>query len=521
MDKEGELLLAQNEMGKVKEQLENAEATKSKTVIDLEKANMTLQSLMTQLKAATESKQLVTEATESLKSHAKHLEADSRRSMEISAAWPEEMDQATELYKIIITELDNQKQELTSIRQDFDASLEAKLTAVQQEQEAHRAARINTERIDQLSKDIATMRESLTRVKLPSRQSRQEVEKMVKEKDALQKSHSAAMEEVQKKKLSLKKEIDPEVTCDLEMMLVEVEREIEILREELQKARATTDVDSVLTLELENAKNELRGLGEEESSLRRLVDALKLELKTVKEHNSQLQRKEAGRESVAGSMNDEHEKSKLQAEGNDAAENENPGDLFSTLEMISSDSKKAIQEAEEFKKTAEKMKQDAQAAGNLVEGAERKLELALKEVEEAKAAEQIALHEIAILSKRAQAARASQSMTNDKIQLSAEEYESLSKKVEVSENLGKMKEAAAIAQAEAVNASKNEVDKKVEAVMKEIEDVRAQLEEATKAAEMAEEAKKVMHEELQVLQNEIEEDEGGPTSSNTLHPGQS
>ena len=527
MNKEGELISAENELGKFKEQIENAAATKSKAVSDLKKANITLQSLMTELRAATASKQFVSEATEALKIkiQAKQLEVESTRSLENTDAWQEELDQATELYKIIITKLDLEKQELTNIRQDFDASLEAKLAAVEQEQEAQRAAKINTVRIEELSKEIAKMRESLAHVKLPSQQSQRELQKIMKEKDALLQSHGRAMEEVQNKKFSLKKEIDPELTCDLEMMLVEIEREIAILREELQKARAL-DMDSVrqITLELEDSTKELRGVVEEESSLRRLVDSLKLELETLKEHISQLQEKEAGRESIAESMNGEQEKSKSEIEEEvvsqetDAADD--PRDLFLTLAQISSDSKKALMEAEEIKKTAEMMKQDAQTARNLIEEGERKLALALQEVEEAKAAEKIALDEIAILSKRAKAARASQSMSGGKIPLSVEEYESLSRKVEVSENLGKMKEAAAIAHAEAVNASKNEVDKKVKASLKEIQDIRAEVEEATKAAEVAEEEKMAMAEELLKLQNEIEDSEDSTTSSAT-HPWQS
>ena len=161
---------------------------------------------------------------------------ESTRSLENTDAWQEELDQATELYKIIITKLDLEKQELTNIRQDFDASLEAKLAAVEQEQEAQRAAKINTVRIEELSKEIAKMRESLAHEKLPSQQSQRELQKIMKEKDALLQSHGRAMEEVQNKKFSLKKEIDPELTCDLEMMLVETEREIAILRKELQEA---------------------------------------------------------------------------------------------------------------------------------------------------------------------------------------------------------------------------------------------------------------------------------------------
>lgn len=528
MDKEGELILAQNELGKVKEQLENAEATKSRAISDLEKANITLQGLMTKLRAASESKQLVIEATEALKTRAKQLEVESRKSLEISAAWKEELDRATELYKITITELDNEKQELTNIRQDFDASLEAKLAAVEQEEEAQTADRINTERIDELSKEIATMKESLAHVKLSSRQSQQELKKMITEKDTLLQSHRTAMEEVHNKKLSLEKEINLEVTCDLEMMLVETEQEIALLQEEMQKAPAS-DMDSVrqLTLELEDATKELQGVAEEESLLQSLVASLKLELETVREHISELQGKESGRESVAESMNVEIEKSKLeleQAVSEETDATEIPGDLFLTMEQLSPESKNALREAEEIRKTAEEMKQEAQRARILVEEGDRKLTLALQEVEEAKAAEQIALDEIAILSKRANAARASQSASGEKIKLSVEEFESLSRKVEVSENLAMMKEAAATAQVEAVNASKNEADKRVEASLKEIEDLKTEIEEATKAAELAEEAKKLVEDELQKWHDEREESYGSspplimedtPTSSDT------
>ncbi|KAM1481640.1 hypothetical protein ACFX13_013865 [Malus domestica] len=61
-------------------------------------------------------------------------------------AWKQDVESARAQYMGVITELNSAKQELQKIRQDCDASLEAKATAIKQVAEAEDAAKANAGR---------------------------------------------------------------------------------------------------------------------------------------------------------------------------------------------------------------------------------------------------------------------------------------------------------------------------------------------------------------------------------------
>ncbi|KAK8623064.1 hypothetical protein V6N13_117958 [Hibiscus sabdariffa] len=149
-----------------------------------------------------------------------------------------------------------------------------------------------------------------------------------------------------------------------------------------------------------------------------------------------------------------------------------------------------------MKKEAEKLKLEAETSRIALEEAEKQLAVALEEAEAAKDAETRALDQIKMLSEKTNAARASISESGPNITISREELESLSRKVEESDNLSEMKVAAAMAQVEAVKASENEALKRLEATQKEIEDMKVAAADALKRAEMAEAAKRAVEGEL-------------------------
>ena len=97
-----------------------------------------------------------------------------------------------ELYIAVATELNK-------IRQDLDAALETKLAAFQQAAEAQCSAKVHSERVSELSKEISAMKEAIQQVKFATQQVYQEQENIAAEKDALQKSYKSAKEEAEKK----------------------------------------------------------------------------------------------------------------------------------------------------------------------------------------------------------------------------------------------------------------------------------------------------------------------------------
>ncbi|KAL0012072.1 hypothetical protein SO802_007180 [Lithocarpus litseifolius] len=483
LDKETQLLLAQNELNEIKQHLVKTQCTKTRALTELEKAKRTVQDLTSKLKSVNESKQSAIEAAEAAKNKPKNLQVEKSRNAFGREAWKQELDYARKEYTTIVTELDSAKQELNKIRQDFDAALEAKLAAFQQGAEAKRSVNINTKKASELSKEIAAMQSSIQHLKHATPQAQQERSKIVAEKDACIESFKSAKREVEKKVLSLKKEVNPESDRNLEAKFAETSAEIEVLQEEMKKAHAS-EMDSVrvVTSELNESTKTLQKLAEEESSLRKSVSSLRLELEDVKKEQAELKEKEVAEESLAAKLNTEVQNSKAVAE--------------LKLQQLLSEAENAEREAEEMKRNANELRQEAEAATIASEEAEKILELALREAEEAKAAEKRALDEMRILSEKKNTLHSLNSDSAPTIKLSLKRFDSLSRKAQESINLAEKQELAAMAQLEAINASKNEADRKLEANLKEIDELKTATKIALTKAEMAESAKTMVEGEL-------------------------
>lgn len=499
--KDSQLHLAEKELNKLKDQLKNAENTKAEALVELENTKRTVDDLKRKLQLLRESKELAIKDSEVAKARAKQIEkANGNNHSGNDCVWKQDVETTRDQYMVVVGELDAAKQELRKIRQDSDASLEAKVAALEQVTEAEESVKVHKVKANELSKEILAAQESIEKLKLASLQAQKEQEKIFVEKDIQRQSYKAALEESAKKLFSLQKEIDPDLTRNLELQLSETMNEIGELQKQMEDKKAL-DLDSVksVTTELDGAKGSLQKVAEEERSLHSLVEALKLELENVRKEHSELKEREAEAESIAGNLHVKLRKSKSELEAYLAEESKARGaceDMLSTLSQLSSETENARRGAEEMKKKSEDLRKEAEATRIALADAEKQLRVALEEAEEAKAAEARALDQIKELSERTNAARASTSESGSNITLSREEFESLSRKVEESNTLAEMKMAAAVAQVEAVKASENEILKKLEASQKEIDDMKTATEEALKRAEMAEAAKKAVEGEL-------------------------
>lgn len=476
IDKETQLLLAEKEINNIKQKLENAETTKAKAEADLETAKISLQDLATQLRTLTESKQSATEAAEAMKEQAMQLDLHKSKNHEESDARKKELDNARELYTTVAAELDATKQDLNIVRQDFDAALETKLAAFQQAAEAQCSAKLHSKRVGELTKEISAMKEAIQQVRFATQQVYQEQDNIVAEKHAFQKSYKTAKEEAGKKLIWMKEEYDPELTKYLEENLMETTVEVEGLQEEMKKVHAL-EMDSVrvITADLNEATKTLQLVVDEECSLRTLVSSLRMELEEVK---SKQQAEIKAKESVAVAQQNE-----LNALDEQSFK----------LQQLLSEIGNAKSEAEEMKRNTEALKMEAEASEIAVQEMKEKLELALEQAEEAKAADKKALAEMQVLS----AKKGNGNLESiNKMKISIEEFESLKRKVEESQNMSETKIAAAMAELEAINARKNETDQKFEASLKAIEEIKAAKEEAENSATMAEAAQRVIEAEL-------------------------
>ncbi|XP_009620494.1 WEB family protein At5g55860 [Nicotiana tabacum] len=499
--KETQLHLAQKELNKLKEQLKNAETTKDQALTELERAKRTVEDLTHKLKLVCESKDSAIKATEAAKSQVNQLEeAIDGSVIGNDGSWKVDLETARETYMAEIADLNTAKQELRKIRQDCNTSMEEKAVAIEQAAEAERTAKANVERARELSKEIAAVQESIDQLKLACVQEREEEAKIYAEKDVQKQSYKAKLEESAEKLLALRKKTNGDIARSLEAQLAETTSEIEALRKEMDSTKSS-DLDTVtaVTAELDDAKESLHKVAEEESTLQTLLETLKLELESVKKEHSDLKEKEAETESLAVGLHIKLRKVKSELEVAVAEESRARGaseEMISTLHQLTLETENAKLEAEEMKKQAEELKREAEATRMAFEEAEKKLKVAMEEAEEAKSAEAGARDEIKILSEKNTTARSSMSESGSRVTLSKDEFDSLSRKAEEFDKLAEIRVGAVIAQVEAVKASENEALKKLDATQKEIDDIKSATQEALKKAEMAEAAKKAVEGEL-------------------------
>jgi DNA repair exonuclease SbcCD ATPase subunit len=488
-EKETQLILAQKELNKLKKHVASAETTKAKALADLEKAKETLGNLTTKLNNVRESKQSAMEAAEAVKNKGKQFE----KTLSLKAigyeAWKQELEHARNQYTTTVTKLDSSKQELTKIKQDLAAVLEAKLAAFQATGEAQRSAKLNSERIGELSKEISSMKASIEQLKLASTQNETQFE-----------YYKTAKEEAQKKLEALKNEYeDPELIQSLDAKLAETDAEIETLQDQMKKLHASK-MDSVrqLTSELKEATKTLQDVAAEEISLKKLVYVLRTELKQVKKEQDELKEKKQAAEDLAANLTGELQENMEEPRPQPGTVDDLEADIFYVqnckIQKLQSETEDARKEAEEMSRKARELKQEAEQSRAVAEEAEKNLELVLQEAKEAKAAEQRAIKEMKILSDVQ--SRLSISKFNGKIRMSNEEFESLNGKVKECQDLAEKKEASVMAELQAMYTRKNELDRKVEANLKAIEETKAAMETALWYAEMADSAKVAIEREL-------------------------
>ncbi|XP_021906094.1 WEB family protein At5g55860-like [Carica papaya] len=501
MAKVTQLHLAKKELKKLIDRLDNAEITRYQALMEVEKAKRTVDDLNSRLKAVKESKDAAIKVTEAAKNLAKQIEeANSGNLPGSDGARKQDLEMTTEQYMTVFTELDSAKQELRKIRQDCSATSEAKVAAIKQAAEAEEAAKVNLERVSELSKEISSLQESIGKVRDAYVEAQQEQAKILAEKDVERQSYINMMSEAANKLFAKNHESDPEYIRIVQQKLAEKCDQIKALKKQMETAKAS-DLDSVRTVtsELDDAKESLQKVAEEKISLSQLANSLRRQLENMKIEYSELKEKEAETESTAGNLHVKLRKSKSELEaclGEESKLRSATGEMMRTLGQLTLDTETAKNEAEEMKEKARELNGEAKTTRVALEEAEKKLRVALEEAEEAKAAESRALDEIKSLSERTNAARISTSEYSAQVTVSREEFEALSRKVEESVRLADMKVAAAMAQVEAVKASENEALKKLEATQKEIEDMKTAAEEALKKAEMANAAKKAVEAEL-------------------------
>ncbi|GKB79970.1 WEB family protein-like protein [Tanacetum coccineum] len=496
LEKETQLHWTLKELDKYKELLKSAESTKTQARRDLEKANQSLHELTNKLEMISEGKQAAIETTEAAKARAQELEVLKTSESEANDAWQEDVDNERNQYKTSANELISIKQELTSLKQDFDAALEAKLSAFQQAADAQHAAKVNHQKMIELSKEVDIMRETLNRVKHASEKAHEEHVNLIEEKEALIESKKKAKGDLDLKIETLRKEHHVSELRILGQKLEEKNEAINVLEEQLREVRVA-DMETLdnAKSEVDEAKRRLEEIKEEEASLGTVVETLKQQLEHVRRDISLLRGDDIKREQ----QQDDLDKIKLEIEEATSElkkATNNIKELELKIQETMSEAEKAKKEEEDVKKQEETLNRQADQSENANKEAEEKLEVALRELEKAKAAEALASDQIHKRTKDSGSA-----LNANKIKLTAQEYEALKKKGDEAGKAADTKVATAMSQVETIKKKERQTIIKLEKSMEEKKVVEVELADALKMAEMAEAAKQAIENELSKWKN--------------------
>ncbi|XP_047339674.1 WEB family protein At1g12150-like [Impatiens glandulifera] len=510
LEKETQIHLAMKELDKYKEHLKTAEISKTQAMRDLEKANKTLQELTNKLEAASEAKQAAMETTEIAKNRARELEeAKSSQSELYGGTWKQNVDNEREQYKASSAELIAAKQELTTLRQDFDSALEKKLTAFQEAADAQHETKVNRERLTELSRQVKTMKEALNQVKTASLQARDEQAKVMAEKETNLNYLKVSKEDKEKKILALEKEILLlQGDENMEVVLEERNERIVVLQEQLNSVKES-DLEAfrIARLELDEAEKLLDDLESEESSLGKLEDSLKLELESLSKKTIEIREKAEESELKAIKLKEELETHKTELElalVGEAKVNEETHEMHTRIQQLLQEAENAKKQTEETITCTKELNRETEYTLIAAKETEEKLVFALKEAEIAKAAAKIVGDRIVESSSPRPDMK-----KPDGIKLSNEEFELLRGKPGEFEKAADKKVAEATVQMEIRKMKEKETILKLSESLKEIEELKASIEDALKKAEMDDAAMKVVEGELQKWkENEKEQSDG-------------
>lgn len=475
------------------DQVKSAEAAKTLALRELHLANKTLQHITLKLQSLTDSKQASIAAKQAAILRAQELEVECARRAQLgNDIWKIEVNKERDLYKTTTAQLLASQQELAILRQDFDAALLAKLAMFQRAEAAQGQLHKNLAREAPLLKEVDQLRHKLDQVKLASLQAEQEYMKLVVEKEVFLQSHKFAKEHAEKEIKRLQQEYEPTET--LQEKLEETMEAIGVLQEQLNDIQSS-DLYAIrkMASELDSAKRALEEAVAEERALRDGIDSAISQLTDVKKERPESEKKALEAESTAEQMQADLERSKAELE---TAMSGCGFIMQSCIEKLLEEAEVARDEAQESKRSAEIIRQEAIAAITATQEADEKLKIALKEAEEAKAAERIAEEQIYNYQGN-DAAEPHGSRSTKRIRLSVEEFELMNKKIEESRNKADIEVATTISQLEAINAREKEISEKLEAMLEENEAIQSEIRDALRKAEMAEAARRLVETELQ------------------------
>ncbi|KAF3781635.1 PLASTID MOVEMENT IMPAIRED 2 protein [Nymphaea thermarum] len=429
-------------------------------------------------------------------------------------------------YNEVQKELELAKLDLRKLQHDMRHALEIKRKAELQTAEFIAKARADSVAESLLRNKVEEANEEHVLVELATIEATKELRAVEAEREANAAYFSRTKAESQRRIRELLHDLS--FLKDLEATLELTNSEIEVLQYELtlmkemegisQKAPkrtrtslaqlifkteeddlvASTELASVIT-GLDQAKRELQSLREEGFRCMTSMDIIRKELRQASTDTARSKGLKEQAESRSEGLNSKLLKARKELESATAAE-ENVKSIFSdlvaTLTQLSTEAKAAKGEKETIYKEIQKIKLEIQEIGIATNESEQRLQLALQDLEEIKAAEMITLETLSILSEKIVMTRAASSQRSPSITISSFEFEYLKARAEGADEIADKKVAAAKAWVEAVRTAEKEIMMKTEAAEREIQEIKVTQEQELDNIKKTLAAKKVVESEL-------------------------
>ncbi|KAL7604612.1 protein WEAK CHLOROPLAST MOVEMENT UNDER BLUE LIGHT 1 [Lactuca sativa] len=500
---EQELEKANEEIPLFKKKSESAEEAKLQTLKELNTTKRLIEELKLNLERAQTEEHQAKQDSELVKLRVQEMEQGITDDSSVAAKAQLQVAQAR--HAAAVSDLETVKNDLDSLRKDYDLLVAEKDVAGKRARAAAAAAKEVEKKVENLTIELMMAKETLE----STHAAHLEAEEhrigavMAKEQDSLnwERELKKAEDEIRK--------VNEQIGSnkDLKLKLDGLKTELAVYMESKLESNGSNDSGVGMELakkDLEAAKEKISKAKEEIAFLKTAAGSLKSELERERAALTAVKQREGMAAVVVSSLESELNRTKLeiarvQAKEKEAREKmvELPKQLQVAAEEADLAKSLAAEAREELKKVKETVEQ--------VKAGERtmasRLVAARKEIEAAKASERLALAAIAAL----KGSDSGAGITDSGVTVSLEEYYELSKKAHEAEEEANARVAEAISRIGIAKESESESLRKLEEVKLELAERKGALEASLRKAEKAKEGKLGAEQELRKWRSEHEE----------------
>lgn len=423
-------------------------------------------------------------------------------------------------YAGLMWELELAKQELSKLKLDVASVFNEKLQAEKEKEEAVSKFQSLSSSIEELRKEIDEINEEQVLVELAQIEALREFQEIEAQRRMEADEFLCAIENKRKNINDLVQEV--EGLKELEKQFSVTTSDVNVLQRELKlvkeldikakrkammtklEAKSQVEEDELLlqsvTEELRTAKKDLASIRDEGFQFMTSMDAIRRELKQVKEEITNLKRPDEKTDSIVQKLNSKLLRAKTKLEAVSSAEEKAKAiasNLSLTIEQMKKETEAAKKEKELTDEEIKNTKAEIQKTESEIDLNEERLQDALRELEMVKSSEASALKKLKSLTESTMRSRASATKNSSSITISSFEYNYLAGHAVAAQEIADKKVAAAQAWIEAIKASEVETIKKCELAELEINEMRMEEQKLVYRTYRSLSAKRMVEGELQ------------------------